>query len=448
MSERLPRIALAVLVVGLAAHNLVMAELWDAGVRGASLDVLAAWKDVLLAVALAVAILGARSLPVGTWADRVALAYAAIVLLYWLVPQGWLDGAATQRGQLFAARHDLIPVAAYFLGRLLVLTPVAWRRLALALVGVAVFVTAWGLIDVYLVPLQWWRDSGVPGCSASSSGSSIVAFRGCRRRGSQHGRPGQPDPPARVDVPSPLATAYLLVRPAVPRRAQARRVTAAAGVAYVGLLWTYTPAAYLALALGLVVWVSRSGVPRHARRRLASSGSASSRPSPTSGRRRATRGQSSDPEGAGPAIRRERRPAARAISTASHLRTCVKASARSCGTLRASASGMRERVANRRRAQGMWSDVHRDRRRHGHRRSCGLPRLAAAVLVLWRRSAWLSAAWVAMLRSGCIHDRRPLDRLRAVRPCGRGDRRRPARRRGSDREDAGRADRPTAWPRS
>ena len=175
VSERLPRIALVVLVVGLAVHNLVMAELWDVGVRGASLDVVAAWKDVLLAAALAVAILGARSLPVRTWADRLALAYAVIVLLYWLVPQGWLDGAATQRGQLFAARHDLIPVAAYFLGRLLVLTPVAWRRLSLALVGVAVVVTAWGLVDVYLVPLQWWRDSGVPGWFGEQLG---LVYRG------------------------------------------------------------------------------------------------------------------------------------------------------------------------------------------------------------------------------------------------------------------------------
>src|SRR5262249_38640906 len=141
-------IALGVLIVGLALHNLVMAELWDAGVRGSSLDVVAAWKDVLLAAALVVAILGARTPPVGTWADKLALLYAAIVLLYWLLPQDWLDGGATQRGQLFAARHHLIPVAAYFFGRLLVLTPVAWRRLSLLLAGVAVAVALWGLADV------------------------------------------------------------------------------------------------------------------------------------------------------------------------------------------------------------------------------------------------------------------------------------------------------------
>ena len=256
MSDRLSRVALAVFVVGLALHNVAMAELWQAGIRGSALDVVAAWKDVLLAGALAVAVLTARSLPLSTWADRLALVYAAFVLLYWLLPQGWLDGAATQRGQLFAARHDLIPVLAYFFGRLLVLTPRAWRRLALVLAGVAVALALWGLVDVYLVPLQWWRDSGVPGWYEDQLG---LVYRGLS------GLPenwvlntGDEEHPLRRLVStflSPLATGYLLVIVLV--YLASRRWTwwtaAAAAVAYAGLLWTHTRAAYLALALGLVV---------------------------------------------------------------------------------------------------------------------------------------------------------------------------------------------------
>ena len=49
MTASAPGVALLVLVVGLALHNLAMALLWDAGVRGTALDVVAAWKDVLLA---------------------------------------------------------------------------------------------------------------------------------------------------------------------------------------------------------------------------------------------------------------------------------------------------------------------------------------------------------------------------------------------------------------
>ena len=43
LAERLPWLALQALTVGLALHNVVMALLWQAGVRGGALDVVAAW---------------------------------------------------------------------------------------------------------------------------------------------------------------------------------------------------------------------------------------------------------------------------------------------------------------------------------------------------------------------------------------------------------------------
>ena len=415
MSERLPRIALAVLVVGLAVHNLAMAELWDAGVRGASLDVVAAWKDVLLAVALAVAILGARSLPVRTWSDRLALAYAAIVLLYWLVPQGWLDGAATQRGQLFAARHDLIPVAAYFLGRLLVLTPVAWRRLSLALVGVAVAVTAWGLADVYLVPLQWWRDSGVPGWFGEQLG---LVYRGLS------GLPenwvlntGDENNPIRrlgSTFLSPLATAYVLV--IVLLFLVARRRTgwtvAAAGVAYVGLLWTHTRAAYLALALGLVVLAvaQRRALPvvLAVASLVVGVGFVKAFPDigPSTSYTRAelvflraqgqqNPGVSDDPLSAGDA------------STSSHLRNLrdgirtVVRHPQGFGLGNAGVSASRTGVEIKA-GESTYTELGVDTGIVGL--AVFLAWLGAVLVALWRRSAWLSAAWVAMLAIGVQTD--------------------------------------------
>ena len=56
MTVRVPRLALAALLVGLAFHNLAMALLWQAGVRGLALDVVAAWKEALLLVALVAAL--------------------------------------------------------------------------------------------------------------------------------------------------------------------------------------------------------------------------------------------------------------------------------------------------------------------------------------------------------------------------------------------------------
>src|SRR5262249_62411323 len=50
---RRPVAALYAWLVGLAAHNAVMAALYGAGVRGGALTALQAWKEILLAVALA-----------------------------------------------------------------------------------------------------------------------------------------------------------------------------------------------------------------------------------------------------------------------------------------------------------------------------------------------------------------------------------------------------------
>ena len=256
MSERLPRLALAALVAGLAVHNVVMAQLWDWGVRGGALDAVAAWKEAALAVALGAVLWRARRLPLAALADRLALAYAAVVVVYALLPQDWLGGDASARGTLLALRHDLVPVAAYAVGRLAALgLPHARRLLGLA-VGVAVGVAVAGLLDVYLVPLQWWRDSGVPGWYEEQLSLDYAGLSGLPENWVYN--TGDEQNPIRRLVStflSPLASAYLLVVVLLllAARPRSRATVAAAAVAYAGLLLTHTRAAYLALAGGLVV---------------------------------------------------------------------------------------------------------------------------------------------------------------------------------------------------
>ena len=95
---RRPVLALYAWVVGLAAHNAVMAALYGAGVRGGALTALQAWKEILLALALArVAfdVLRARRLPFRIHiADVLAFAFALIVCIYAVIPQDWLGGSA------------------------------------------------------------------------------------------------------------------------------------------------------------------------------------------------------------------------------------------------------------------------------------------------------------------------------------------------------------------
>jgi len=256
LAERFPRYALLVFVVGLPLHNVAMAELWELGVRDAALDVVSAWKELLLALALGFVVWRQRGLPFkSTLTDWLALAFAAAVVLYALLPQDWLGGEASARGILFGARHDLTPVAAFFLGRSLQLGRAELRQLALLLVGTAGAVAAWGLIDVYAVPLQFWRDSGAPDWFGEQLGLTYVGLSGLPENFVYN--PGDERPLRRLvsTFLSPLATAYLLLVAILLATTlqRARWLPALSGLLLVGLLFTYSRTSIAALGFGLLV---------------------------------------------------------------------------------------------------------------------------------------------------------------------------------------------------
>src|SRR5947209_1214777 len=162
---RRPVAALYAWIIGLAAHNAVMAALYGAGVRGGALTALQAWKEILLAVALgrvASDALRARRLPFRIHpADVLALAFGLLVCVYAILPQHWLGGAADRSAIGLALKHDLIPVGAYFLGRSLVLRREQLVPLAWTLLGTATAVATLGLVDDFFVSISWWRNSAV-----------------------------------------------------------------------------------------------------------------------------------------------------------------------------------------------------------------------------------------------------------------------------------------------
>ena len=252
MSIRRPVWVLHVLVVGLALHNLVMSQLWRAGVRGSALSAIAAWKDVLLAAALVAVYAGLRHRPFRpTACDWLALAFAGAVLLYGLIPQSVLGGTATHSGVVYAARHDLLPVEAYLLGRGLALTVAEQRSLVRTLLWTAGIVAAFGLVDVYLVPLSFWRKVGgwyehqlglvyhglssLPENFVYNQGNNVVFRR------------------LTSTFLSPLATAYLLVIALLLMSLRRRASTLLALLLFAALLWTHTRAALVALIVGLIV---------------------------------------------------------------------------------------------------------------------------------------------------------------------------------------------------
>ena len=233
-----------------------MAQLWDLGVRGTTLDVVAAWKEVLLLVALLVVAWHVRRFPPVKAADVLAASYAVVVLVYWALPQDGLGGDATARGELLALRHHLFPVAAYALGRL---AAFAWEergRVGGLIVLSAVVVAVVGLADLAFVSLQAWRDSGVPGWYREQLGLDYEGLSGLPENWVFN--TGDEDNPIRRLVStflSPLASAYVLGVSLIYVVSRPFRWwwAVATAVLYVALLYTHTRAALGALVFGLLV---------------------------------------------------------------------------------------------------------------------------------------------------------------------------------------------------
>jgi hypothetical protein len=256
-----PVLALYAWIVGLALHNALMAALYGAGVHGSSLTAIQAWKEILLGIGLgsvALEALRARRLPFRLHvADVLALGFALIVCLYAVLPQHWLGGLADRSAVGLALKHDLIPVGAYFLGRSVLLRRAELVPLVWTLVGAAAAVAALGLLDDFLIPISWWRDSAVVDYFHKQLGYRYHGTGGLPENFIYN--TGSEDHFLRRLVSTflgPLASAYmfvvaLLLGAAFLRRA--RLLVPLSLVIAVGLLFTFSRSSLLALAAGLIV---------------------------------------------------------------------------------------------------------------------------------------------------------------------------------------------------
>jgi len=256
---RRPIVALYAWVVGLAAHNAVMAALYGAGVRGGALTALQAWKEILLGVALArVALEALRARRLAFRIHRVdvlALAFAVVVCVYALLPQSWLDGSADRSAIGLALKHDLVPVGAYFLGRSLIVQRAEFLRLAWTVVGVACAVALVGLVDDFFVSISWWRDSAVVDYFHKQLGYDYKGTGGLPENFIFN--TGSEDHFLRRLVSvflGPLASAYCFVVALLLATSVRRRLVAVlCALVAVALLFTFSRSSLLALAAGLVV---------------------------------------------------------------------------------------------------------------------------------------------------------------------------------------------------
>jgi O-antigen ligase/polysaccharide polymerase Wzy-like membrane protein len=257
-----PVLALYAWIVGLAAHNAVMAALYGAGVRGGALTAVQAWKEILLGVALArvaLEVIHTRRLAFRVHpADVLAVGFAALVCVYAVLPQHWLGGTADRSAIGLALKHDLIPVGAYLLGRSLILRCEQLTRLVWTVVGTAAAVAVLGLLDDFLIPISWWRDSAVVDYFNKHLGYDYHGTGGLPENFVfNNGGDAQGFYRRLVSTfLGPLASAYMFVAALLLGAALLRRpriLLPLSAVIFTGLLFTFSRSSLLALAGGLFV---------------------------------------------------------------------------------------------------------------------------------------------------------------------------------------------------
>jgi hypothetical protein len=261
---RRPALALYAFVVGLILNNTVFLLLYAAGARGWQLTAAQAWKEALLAVALARitrdSVAGHRLPFRPAYADAAAALFGLIVLAYALVPQHLLGGAAGPKAELYGLRHYLVPVAAYFAGRSLPLRRMEVRRVVLLMICAAATTAAAGIVEEYTVTVAQWHRLG-----AGRYYTNQLEFPAL------HGPGGLPenfvfnssDGLHRRLVSfflSPLASAYffvvaiaLVAAGAVGAGRRKVILVVASVLAFAGLLFTFTRSALAALPIGLLL---------------------------------------------------------------------------------------------------------------------------------------------------------------------------------------------------
>jgi hypothetical protein len=165
---RHPFIGLGLLVAGMAFHSFVLMVLLRLGTPYLLVRAFQGWKEILIAlltVILLTRIWRNRSsgnagalLPT----DWVALAFAVLVIIYFLLPESILHSGTSFGQRLVGFRVAALIPLIYFVGRRL--EPADDSELGTVLrlcVGAGAIVTLFGLFELFFVPTRTWLDWGV-----------------------------------------------------------------------------------------------------------------------------------------------------------------------------------------------------------------------------------------------------------------------------------------------
>lgn len=129
---------------------------------------IAAWKEVLLGLTFGIAMLALvwRYLhyqPLRLiWVDWVALAWVALVIVYFGLQDDVLNARPNLIGKAYGARDWLLYTMPYFIGRLLPFSQKQIKQILHSIFGVGLFTCIIAIFEYFFVPIEWHVRLGVP----------------------------------------------------------------------------------------------------------------------------------------------------------------------------------------------------------------------------------------------------------------------------------------------
>ena len=166
LSIRAPFLGLAVLVAGMAVHNVALMAMLRFGTPSLLISAVQVWKEVDIALLAGVASWrwwqAGRRWPRLNWIDWLAVGFSLVLAVYLVLPNGVTGSSSSPTGRLLAFRVDATLVALYFLGRVHAPASLFQERRALWIIaGSAALVGFAGLFELWFLPTAVWIDWGV-----------------------------------------------------------------------------------------------------------------------------------------------------------------------------------------------------------------------------------------------------------------------------------------------
>lgn len=164
-----PFIGLGLLVAGMAFHNIAVMALLRLGTPHSVVRAVQGWKEILLLLLAAIAVTAiwrARD-RTATWgpllpSDVVAIGFAAVCFVYFLIPSSVLGTDAGIAQRLVGLRTLMLIPLLYFIGRVITARDDSDRLSVVRLcVAAGAVVTVFGLFELFFVPTSTWLAWGV-----------------------------------------------------------------------------------------------------------------------------------------------------------------------------------------------------------------------------------------------------------------------------------------------